>query len=126
MYDVKRRYKEEWPSEIYNYQDHLALKPTKKLDVKPADFKNAPHPTTDETSESAMAETKISKEELSDFLSSVDGIGKKKVKNIINHFGSADEVVGVLHQNSSILTEVTGITKKLVAKIEKAWKQLLK
>ena len=50
----------------------------------------------------------------------------KKVEKIIEHFGNVDEVVGVLHQNKSILTEVKGITKKLVAKIEKAWKKLLK
>jgi len=126
MYGVKRRYAEEWPSEVYNYQDKLALKPTKGLKSKSPKAKDAPHPTSDESSESIMQESKITKKELSDFLTSVDGIGKKKVKNIVEHFGSADEVVGVLHQNSSILTEVKGITKKLVSKIEKAWKKLLK
>jgi excinuclease UvrABC nuclease subunit len=72
-----------------------------------------------------MEETRISKSELKEFLTSIEGIGKKKVDKIINHFGSADEVVGVIHQNSSILTEVKGVTKKLVTKIEKAWKKLL-
>jgi hypothetical protein len=126
MYGVKRRYSEEWPSEVYNYQDKLALKPAKGLKSKSPKAKDVPHPTTDESSESAMKETKISKSELSSFLTSVNGIGKKKVDNIIKHFGSTEEVVGVLHQNSSILTEVKGITKKLVSKIEKAWRKLLK
>ena len=126
MYDVKRRYAEEWPSEVYNYQDKLALKPTKGLKSKSPKAKDVPHPTTDESSESAMKETKITKSELSDFLTSVNGIGKKKVDNIIKYFGSAEEVVGVLHQNSSILAEVKGITNKIVAKVEKAWKKLLK
>jgi 5'-3' exonuclease len=127
MYGVKRRYAEEWPSEVYNYQDKLALKPSKKsLKSKTLKGKDVPHPTSDESSESAMKEMKITKSELSEFLTSVDGIGKKKVSNIIKHFGSTDEVVGVLHQNSSILTEVKGITKKLVSKIEKAWSKLLK
>jgi hypothetical protein len=125
MYDVKRRWREEWPSEVYNYQDKLALKPSKKLETKLSKIKDAPFPTGDETSESAMEELKITKSELKEFLTSIDGIGKKKVDNIIKHFGSVDEVVGILHQNSSILTEVTGVTKKLVAKIEKAWKKLL-
>lgn len=127
MYDVKRRWSEEWPSEIYNYQDNLALKSTKKSSKQeiPKD-KHVPHPTKDESNESETQEANITKEELSDFLTSVDGIGNKKVKKIVEHFGNVDEVVGVLHQNTSILTEVKGITKKLAAKIEKAWKKLLK
>ncbi|MEA1891216.1 MAG: hypothetical protein U9N33_00725 [Campylobacterota bacterium] len=123
MYDVKRRWSEEWPSEIYNYQDNLALKSPKAKSPKSKDL---PNPTDDESSETAVEEVKISKKELTDFLRSVDGLGKKKVDNIIQHFGSVDEVIGVLHQNCSILTGVRGITKKLSTKIEKAWKKLLK
>ena len=51
---------------------------------------------------------------------------RKKVNSIIDHIGSVDDVVGVLHQNPTLLTEVKGITKKLVSKIEKAWRNLLK
>jgi hypothetical protein len=127
MYDVKRRWSEEWPSEIYNYQDNLALKASKNSSKQEIiSDKNIPHPTKDESSESEAQDAKITKEELSDFLTSVDGIGNKKVEKIVKHFGNVDEVVGVLHQNTSILTEVKGITKKLAAKIEKAWKKLLK
>jgi hypothetical protein len=55
MYDVKRRWSEEWPSEIYNYQDNLALKPTKKSSKQeiPQD-KPVPHPTKDESNESEV------------------------------------------------------------------------
>ncbi|EDZ62018.1 protein containing ATP-grasp fold, RimK-type domain [Sulfurimonas gotlandica GD1] len=127
MYDVKRRWTEEWPSEIYNYQDNLALKPANKSSKQEiANDKDVPSPTKDESSESVQDEAKITKEELSDFLTSVDGVGAKKVEKIVKHFGNVDEVVGVLHQNTSILTEVKGITKKLASKIEKAWKKLLK
>ncbi len=124
MHDVKRRWAEEWPSEVYNYQDNLALKPAKKS--KKSDMKDAPSPTNDESAESTQEEVKITKKELNDFLTSIDGIGKKKVDNIVKHFGDVDEVIGVLHQNTSILSEVKGITKKLVSKIEKAWSKLLK
>ncbi|WP_373004581.1 helix-hairpin-helix domain-containing protein [Sulfurimonas sp.] len=127
MYDVKRRWSEEWPSEIYNYQDNLALKSVKKSSKQEiANDKPVPNPTKDESNESEAQEATITKEELSDFLTSVDGIGSKKVEKIVKHFGNVDEVVGVLHQNTSILTEVKGITKKLASKIEKAWKKLLK
>ena len=121
--DVKRRWSEEWPSEKWNYQDNLAINPAKSKSGKSP--KNAPKPTGDESSESAQEE-KITKNELTDFLIDIEGIGKKKVEKIIEYFGDTDEVVGVIHQNPSILTEVKGITKKLAAKIEKAWKKLLK
>ena len=127
MLDVKRRYSEEWPSEIYNYQDKLALKPAKNMKTKSPKASDAPNPISpDESSESALNETKITKEELKEFLTSVDGIGNKKVKKMVEHFGSEDEVVGAIHQNISLLTEVKGITKKLALKVEKAWKKLLK
>ena len=125
--DVKRRWTEEWPSEKWNFQDNLAhLNPNSnknKIDSKAK--AKAPSPTKDESSES-VEEAQITKGELKDFLTSIDGIGKKKVNSIIDHIGSVDDVVGVLHQNPTLLTEVKGITKKLVAKIEKAWKNLLK
>ena len=127
MFDVKRRWSEEWPSEKWNYQDNLALKPSKSGKIKSPKTKDVPNPTGDESTESVVEqEVKITKKELNDFLTSIEGIGKKKVENIITHFGDVDEVVGVLHQNSSILTEVKGITKKLASKIEKAWNKLLK
>ena len=124
MYPVKRSYREEWPSEKWNYQDKLALKPLRSL-KKDSEIE-VPTPTKDESSESFTDELKITKEELSDFLTSVKGIGKKKIKNIIEHFGDVEEVVGVLHQNPSLLIEVKGITDKLVEKVTKAWKKLLK
>ena len=122
VHDVKRRWSEEWPSEKWNFQDNLA-KDTSKSKKK---AKLTPAPKGDEANESTQTDTSITKEELSDFLTSIDGIGKKKVKNIVEHFGSTEEVVGVIHQNTSILTEVKGITKKLALQIEKAWKKLLK
>ena len=128
MLDVKRRWSEEWPSEVYNYQDNLAIKSTKsKSKISKAKIsQDIPSPTSDESSESIMQESKITQDELSDFLTSVKGIGSKKVKRIVDYFGNADEVVGVLHQNSSVLGNVKGITKELVSKLEKAWKKLLK
>jgi hypothetical protein len=123
MYDVKRRWHEEWPSEKWNYQDKLALNPAKTLTKKSA--LNVPHPTKDESSESDTNETKITKGELKDFLTSIEGIGKKKVKKLVKHFGSVDDVVGVIHQNPSIMQEVKGFTRKLTKKIEKAWNKLL-
>ena len=126
MSDVKRRWSEEWPSEIYNYQDNLSLASLEAKKSNSKNTKNIPDPTSDESAESSIDEAQITKTELKDFLTSVDGIGKKKVKSILDYFGTPDEVVGVLHQNPSMLSEVKGVTKKIVKKLEKAWKKLLK
>ncbi len=124
MYDVKERKTEEWPSEKWNYQDKLALKPSKSLNAKGPKKKDVPHPTKDESTESSSTKVTITKDELSEILTSVDGIGNKKVSNILNHYANTEEVVGILEQDSTILTEVKGITKKLASKIAKAWNKL--
>ena len=124
MYPVKRRYVEEWPSEKWNYQDKLALKPLRSLKKK-SDIE-VPAPTKDESAESVETDVEITKEELSDFLTSVNGVGKKKVKKLLEHFGSVDDIVGILHQAPHILEEVEGFSSKLVKKVEKAWNKLLK
>jgi hypothetical protein len=124
VYPVKRRYAEEWPSEKWNYQDKLALKPLRS--IKKDSKIEVPHPTVDESNESIESELKITKEELSDFLTSIDGIGKKKVKKIVEHFGDVEEVIGALHQNPTLFTEIKGITNKVVKKLKKAWAELLK
>ena len=123
MFDVKRRWAEEWPSETYNYQDNLAINPKKNKSGK--NPKNTPEPTNDESAESNADELRISTEELGEFLTSIKGIGEKKVKKIIEYFGDAEEVVGVIHQNPTILKEVKGITSDLTKKIKKAWEKLL-
>jgi len=123
MYDVKRRWSEEWPSEIYNYQDNLSLKVLKQKSISK---KQLPVPSIDEANESDIQDLQISEVELSDFLTSIKGIGNKKVQKILKYFGSVDEVVGILHQNPSLLVEVKGITQELTIKINKAWKKLLK
>jgi len=133
MYAVPPRTEEEWPSEKWNYQDKLAsMNPAKNKSGKSA--KNVPHPKgkdmkdmdeANTTNEPTKKELEISKEELHDFLISVEGIGKKKVEKIMDHFGSIDKVLEAIHLNPQSLTEVKSITEKLAKKIEKAWKKLL-
>jgi len=124
MTGVKRRYSEEWPSEIYNYQDKLALKPSKSLKIKTQKSKDIPNPIGDETQESDSNVPSYTKEQMTEMLTSIDGIGKKKVNNILEYFGDVTELVGALSQNASVLTEVKGITKKLADSIAKEWKKV--
>jgi hypothetical protein len=115
---VKPRTKEEWPSEIFNYQDKLALKSIKSMKLKNTKEK-APNPSG-EDSESTLL-PKVSKKKLKEVLTSVEGIGNKKFDKIIEEFGTSEEVVGVLEQSPSILLNIKGITKELIAKISKKW-----
>jgi len=123
IFNIKRRWSEEWPSEKWNYQDNLGINPAKSKSKK--DPQNAPDPVGDESSESAINDA-ITKKELNDFLTSIEGIGKKKAQRTIEYFDNIEEVVAVIHKNPSLLENVKGITKKLASKIDKAWQKLLK
>jgi len=122
IYDVQRRWSEEWPSEIYNYQDKFSLKSLKTMKISNKKD-NIPNPKGVDEANEIQEMFKISQKELEKFLLSVDGIGKKKVKNIFENIGSSDEVVGILEQNPKILTNIDGLTKKLIDNIENSWKE---
>ncbi|MEA3314575.1 MAG: hypothetical protein U9Q30_01800 [Campylobacterota bacterium] len=125
VYDVKRRWSEEWPSEIYNYQDKFSLKSIKSMKINNKKG-NIPNPKgVDEANEIKQA-LQISKDELEEFLLSINGIGKKKIDSIYKTFGNSDEVVGILNQNPMILTNVKGLTKNLIDDIETNWKEFKK
>lgn len=124
MLAVKRRWSEEWPSEKWNYQDNLASDVSKSSSKKM--LKSTPAPEGDESSETTETDASITKEELVEFLTSIKGLGKKKAQMMIEHFDGVEELVGVIHQNCSMLTEVKGVTKKLSQRVESAWKMLLR
>ncbi len=122
MFDVKRRWSEEWPSEKWNYQDKFALKSIKSMKVINKDDETMPSPEGDEDIESIQT-IKVTKKELKEVLTSVNGLGAKKFDKIVEEIGSAEEVVGILEQSPSILLNIKGVTKKLLEKIETAWKE---
>ena len=120
MFDVKRSFVEEWPSEKWNFQDMYPLKSIKSMKVK--NLKDSNPPAADgEDMESIDQRTKVTKEELKEVITSVKGIGDKKFDRILEKVETVDEVVGILEQNPSILLTVQGMTEKLVKKISKAW-----
>lgn len=122
MFDVKRSLVEEWPSEIWNFQDNLALKSLKSMEVKNLDSALVPDPNG-EDSESLNQQINISKKELKAVITSVKGVGDKKFDKIIEEVGTKEDVVGILEQNPAILLSVKGMTEKLVNKISQAWKK---
>lgn len=125
VYDVKRRWCEEWPSEIFNYQDRFPLKSLKSMKVKDDDSVSIPAPAGEDM-EIIQTAPKVSKKELKKVLTSIDGLGNKKFDKIIKEIGEVEEVVGVLEQSPSILLNIKGFTKKLVEKIENVWEEFKK
>ena len=125
VYKVKRRWTEEWPSEKWNYQDNLSLENLKSMKVPNLTDKNTPNPDKNEDEESVQTKD-VSKEELKEVLTSIDGIGNKKFDKIIEEVGSTQDVVGVLDQSPAILINIKGITKKLIDKITDSWENFRK
>ena len=120
MQEVKARAVEEWPSEIWNYQDKFALKSIKSMKVKGLKKSSIPHPTG-EDAQSIQTTPQFTLDELKDFFISVDGIGEKKLERIIQNFQDEDEIIGILEQSASIFLEIKGFTKKLIDKISNKW-----
>ena len=116
VYDVKRRWSEEWPSETYNYQDRFSLNNLKSMKVP--NLKKEDAPSVDNEDEEIVETIMMTKKELKTLLKSVDGIGDKKYNRIIEEIGSIEEVVGILHQNPSLLLNIKGITKKIIENIK--------
>lgn len=121
VYDVKRRWSEEWPSETFNYQDRFSLNNLKSMKVP--NLKKEDAPSSDNEDEEIIETPLISEKDLKKLLTSVDGIGDKKYTKIIEEIGSVEEVVGILHQSPSLLLNIKGITEKLIKKITKKFEE---
>jgi DNA uptake protein ComE-like DNA-binding protein len=118
VFDMKRRWTEEWPSETYNYQDRFSLKNLKSMKVPNLKSEDAPSPDEADESEQII---KVSKKELKNILRSVNGLGKKKYERIIKEMGGEEAVVGILEQSPDILLNVKGITEKMIENITLSW-----
>jgi len=119
MFAVKRRWTEEWPSETYNYQDRFALKNLKSMKVP--NLKKEDTPSSDNEDMESIEISTISKIDLKEILTSVEGIGEKKYNKIIKEIGSEEEVIGILEQSPSILLNIKGITTNIIEKISKKY-----
>jgi len=117
LFDVKRRWGEEWPSKIYNYQDKFSINNLKSMKVQ--NLKNEIIPSATGEDMEIIETPTLTEKELKVLLKSVDGIGNKKYNKILEEVGSVEEVIGILHQSPSILLNIKGITKKIISKIIK-------
>lgn len=124
--------KEEWPSEVFNYQDKLrpsffndkkdAVKYIKDVLEKISD--NDEDADTQEISSEKEA-LQLNEKELTKFFKSIDGIGKKLAKSIVEEFGTSD-LVNILDNDPEKLRKIKGIKEKKIKKICKTWEELKK
>jgi len=116
MYNVKERTFEEWPSEKWNYQDRFALKNLKGMKV-PA-LKNMVAPVATEDESTPVVE--ISNEDLEELLTSVKGIGQKKLNKLIDRF-SHQAIVNILEYEPKVLKDIKGIYDDTVEGLMEVW-----
>ena len=111
-------FKEEWPSEEWNFQDMYPLKSIKSMKVKNLD-KKASEISTDETQQSEI-KTELSNEEFKEVLKSVKGIGNKKSQRILDTF-EQEEAIEIIENKPNMLLKLKGFTAKIVKKLTKKW-----
>jgi hypothetical protein len=107
---------EEWPSEVWNFQDNLSLKKLKTIEEKRKSKEE------DSESESSGNLIEVGEKELKKILKEAKGVGKKMSEKIVDEFGSA-KLTNVLENEPEVLKKIKGLkTKKINAILEK-WKE---
>lgn len=126
MVNTKELTEEEWPSEVWNFQDKFSHKIVKKTQVlvKPAT----------EDSESPIAKDvpislpkkikKMSKKDWMIFLEEVKGIGKKLSKKIVDKLGKKRLIIA-LHKEPKLFEEIKGLKEKKIARIKEHWLEFI-
>ncbi len=116
MVAVPESTEEEWPSEIWNFQDNYGKTQTKI----PA--KSNPKISEDESEESPKPLLQLSEETLKDLLTDVKGIGEKKAEKVLEKLGSV-ELIRILEEAPEGLSDRFGwMKKKMVGQLQDVWK----
>ena len=114
MLNTKKRKGEEWPSEIWNYQDKYRLKSLKTMEIENENEMRA-------GDESLLNLEMITDEDFFHFLSSsVKGIGKKKADRIIETLGK-EGVIEKLENDPKSLLKQSGVNEERLPKLLEAW-----
>jgi hypothetical protein len=123
--DIEQSDKEEWPSDIWNFQDNFKLNhPELFPQPAPLEF------SQDESSDSLVIETSdddnaISQLSLMTFFTGIKGIGNKMAEDIINTLGTQG-VVDALQNNPHKLCEIKNVKTKKLEVIQSHWAQFSK
>ncbi|CAM4080746.1 ATP-grasp domain-containing protein [Pseudoalteromonas byunsanensis] len=119
--DTKYSAQEEWPSEIWNYQDNFKLQ---GIVVSAKTLKTVPG--SDETTQlNSYPSMQFDDAQIREILSQVKGIGEKMIDEIMNTFG-AHGVVEALNTAPEQLCTVKNLKDKKLEKILTHWQQVAK
>ena len=111
MLNTYTRTKEEWPSEVWNFQDRYG-----KTIKEVSPTSNPKVADSDESSEVV-----IKKKDIKNMLKEVDGIKKKEAKAIVKEFKKS-ELIDILENRVEELEDkFEFFTKELTKKVQKAW-----
>ncbi|WP_440056550.1 ATP-grasp domain-containing protein (plasmid) [Pseudoalteromonas sp. T1lg65] len=119
--DVKYDPSEEWPSEVWNFQDNYTLQAT---NIKAKQY--APLPGSDENNSelNSYAPSEFDEQQLRAILSEVKGIGDKMIDELLSSFG-APGVVEALNNDPERLCSVRNLKSRKLERILSHWQHVM-
>jgi len=118
MVMTEDRVYEEWPSEKWNFQDNYGKSITKVNSQKNPKYDRDESTPKQELDDSLM----LDKEKMTEVLTSVKGIGKKKSEKILNQFDTV-ELVHALEKEPKKLLSISWLKEKVLDNIVNEWKK---
>ena len=117
MLKTYTREKEEWPSEVWNFQDLYGKR------VNSVEAKSSPEISSDESSESKID---VAKKDIKNMLKEVKGLDKQRAKEIVKEFKKS-ELVEILEKDvESLVDKFDWFKDKFVDRVKDAWEMLKK
>jgi len=110
---------EEWPSEKWNFQDNYGKSISKVNARKNPDYDE------DEAAEGSDLETVLDEQKMTEMLTSVKGIGKKKSEQILQKH-SLVELVHILEKEPKKLLDISWVKKNILGKLVDEWNEFKK
>ncbi len=111
---------EEWPSERWNFQDNYG-KSISKVTAK----KN-PEYGDDESAEAAESDVILDEDKMTEVLTSVKGIGKKKSEKILDKFDLHELVHALENEPKKLMKKISWMKSHLLDELTSEWNSFKK
>ncbi len=120
MFLTEDRNYEEWPSERWNFQDNYG-KSISKVTAK----KN-PEYGDDESAEAAESDVILDEDKMTEVLTSVKGIGKKKSEKILDKFDLHELVHALENEPKKLMKKISWMKSHLLDELTSEWNSFKK
>ena len=117
---TENRNYEEWPSERWNFQDNYGKSISKVAAKKNPEF------TDDESAESVEADIILDEDKMTEVLTSVKGIGKKKSEHVLDKFDLHELVHALENEPKKLLKKISWMKTHLVDDLTSEWNNFKK